>query len=349
MIGPVATQRRFLWGVLVSGLAWGMLSGCSGAQAVPRRNGDTIEMGRHIPAQAYAWYARGLYFERGGHLREAEFAYQAAIDVDRKSGSAWASLVRVRCQEKSGKALEAADQGLSQALRHAPILTERARCLLATWGDRLPQEKATALVRQALDDARAAVDREPSYVQANQLVVEIYRALSENENAERWEHAYKLFAGVSLSDSTSAAPQVDEHLTHGRLSEARTQAVGIMSPGELAVRAFALGQEPLAQEQAKMTLRASPEDADANLVLFLTSLEDPTSVSDKISDALSPLGVLVFVAHLKRTVGSAAAHTFWQKYSQLLVIPADPLAQILLDYLELDAHASPSMSAAPID
>lgn len=299
-----------------------------------------IEMGRHIPAQAYAWYARGMHFEKTGHLQEAEFAYQAAIDMDRQSGSAWASLVRVRCQKSDRKALEAAAQGLSHALRHAPIFTERARCLLTTWKTKLPQRKATDLVQRALGDARAAVELEPSYVPGNRLTVKIYRALSQDAKAESWERAYELFTGSSLFEEKPPVPHVDELLAQARLGEARIQAAGLVAPGELAVRALALNRPQVALEQAQMILRASPHDADASLVLLLSEDHGNALHVNQIRGQLSPIGVIVFVAHLKRTAGSEAARAFWKQASADLTVSDDPLAQLLLDHLALEEGAA---------
>jgi hypothetical protein len=313
-----------------------LLSSCSGSRPVPRRNGELIENGRHIQPQAYAWYARALYFERKGHLQEAEFAYQAALDVDRKSGSAWASLVRVRCKNSDQKALEAAAQGLSRAVRLAPIFSERARCLLNTWRPKLPEENATQLVRLALDDARAAVNHEPSSILGNQLVVEIHQALAQNAQAESWRRAYELFTGQPLFLVESKEPGVDELLTQGNLEAARQRAVPAFAPGELAVRAYALNRPEIAKQQADMTLLASPHDADAQLVRYLTSEEPRSFLSGEFNGELSPLAVIVFVAHLNRTVSQSTAREFWRAYSPDLDVTLDPLAKSLLDALALE-------------
>ena len=348
MIGPFGNDHLILSSArlvryALMGCALGALSACSSAQSVPRRNGDMIEMGRHIPPQAYAWYARGIHFEQTGHLREAEFAYQAAIDLDRQSGSAWASLVRVRCQNNDKKALEAAAQGLSQSLRHAPIFTERARCLLSTWEKKLPQPKATRLVQQALSDAQAAVALEPNDMPANQLTVEIYRALSQDAQADKWTRAYGLFTGSSLFEETTQAPPVDELLAQGRLREARIQAAGLIAPGELAVRALALNRPQVALEQAQMILRASPQDADANLVLLVSEENTNAFQASQVHGQLSPIGMVVFLSHLKRTAGSEAARIFWKQRSPGLLVSGDPLAQLLLDHLALEKGAAPTL------
>lgn len=308
---PRTPTGLFGFGALAFVSITGLLS-CGGSHEVPRKSGDSIEYGRHISPQAYAWYARGLHFERNGQLQSAEAAFQSAIDNDRESGSAWAALIRVRCETNDKAALEAAAQGLRRAQRRAPVLSARAACLLQTWGTEPRKQDTNGLLQQALEDSQKAVALEPAYAPANQLVGRCLRLLGRDATARRWERAFALYvqAPPEPRAERAAAQRIDAALLADDLDQARRFAVSELSAGQLAVRALAWGKTELATEQAVMTLKASPRDPDATLVQYLLNGTMPPPETD---DGISELGALLLARALQREVSPKAALLFWNR------------------------------------
>jgi hypothetical protein len=117
----------------------------------------------------------------------------------------------------------------------------------------------------------------------------------------------------------SEVTPVDEAIAEGRLSAARHLATTAgISPGELALRAVALGRADLGREQADLALAADPTDGDAWVALVAAA--DLNRDEDELGNALmrlaahpvppSPLGTRLLEELLERRVGQDAA-TAW--------------------------------------
>lgn len=327
------------------------LCACGKSAQVVRRRGDIETSGRLVSPVAYAWFARGLYHERLGHLEQAARDFGAAVASDKKSGSAWAAWGRVLCSLDRDLAFGAFADGLRRAERKAPVLNARARCHLAfslpAWEKdpkaRKPDPKGKKSVFSALEDAERALLLEPENPETNFLLVECYELLGQIERARSVERAYRLFAGAP-EQSPPLDPQraVDDALSRGDLTAAADHALTSMTPGELAARAALLGQGDIARKQATFVLRANPQDLDAQITLLVLQESPvgthPTTASSNegratfalhdsshpVASYLSPSATVLFSKHLKRHVGKEAAAHFLRENHALVEAEGDP-------------------------
>ncbi len=287
----------------------GLLLGCATltAPSVERAEQGRRWEGRYIPVESYAWFARGVSFEARGDLAQAEAAYIQAATSDPESGSIWAHIGAVRCARSAKDADEAFDQALDTENDGAVVLTMRARCALAQrrWAD-------------ALDDGRAAVEREPASIPANLVVVDALVGLARAREAEQWLDALVArYPGALAAQerrrtlahergdafrerraTEALEPEADAALlTEGRealdqalmsddLELARERAIQLEIPGAVvALRAVALGKTVLGLKQAELVLRAAPDDADARIA-ELVALERAGN-ADALSAAIA--------------------------------------------------------------
>jgi len=302
------------------------LCSCSGSEQVTRRNGDVTELGRKISPLAYAWYARGVYHEGQGETEHAAFAFQAALNHDEKSGATWAALGRVLCKSQQQSAMEVFSKGLRKAERIAPIYLERSRCQLENILTR--RTKGTKRTRSKSEhpvcvDAKRALKLEPENVAMSRHMVECLSQMGELERAARYERAAALYLGQPMVvDPEPVLFDVDRALHQGDLSSARSYALDLIRPGELAVRAALWGKSELARDQAELVLAASPHDADA-LVTLIYLGDYPEEIG--VSQELSAAGILLFTAVLRRIVSESAARTFVAQHAAELAESTDPL------------------------
>lgn len=276
--------------------------GCAAGQDIERRRGARVERGREVPEVAYAWYARGTYLEREGDLELARIAYEHAIDADPKSGAAWAGLGRVHCHFDRALAEATLARGLRRASEHVPLLLAQAECLLG-WGE--PEKAVTS--------AESALHLDPLYPQASDVLGRALEAAGKQEEAGRVRAGAKLYfepsvalavpAGARSTDTESfSLAAVDEALGREDLSRARTLALELMSPAELALRALALEKPALAREQALLVVRADPLDVTAGVVLTL--LEPFEVPAPPIGFVVSPLLACVVAERIALTAGA---------------------------------------------
>jgi tetratricopeptide (TPR) repeat protein len=301
------------------------LCSCSGGDQVTRRRGDVSEIGRRISPLAYAWYARGVYHEGQGEMERAAYAYSAAINHDEKSGASWAALGRVLCKIELPSATEVFSKGLRKAERTAPIYLERSRCQLeravnSSQGDKKPRSKG---LHNLCVDAERALDLEPENPAVTRHLVDCFVHTGNLEKATRYERAASLYFGEPfITETEPGIFEVDLALRQGDLRLARSLALDLVRPGELAARAALWGKNELARDQAELVLAASPHDADA-LVTLVYLGDFPAELG--VPQELSAAGVLLFAAVLRRSVSESAARTFISEYASVLAESTDPL------------------------
>lgn len=315
-------------------LCAGLFCACASDQGTVRRRGTAEYAGRHIPAQAYAWYSRGLYREGKRDLVRAEEAFSQALKYDKKSGAAWAALLRVRCKAGTDPLFHTLERGLTVALRQAPLYIERGWC-------RLKGESPSAGLL-ALSDGEIALDLEPDNRQATELIVQSLLTLGRYDDAERFAIAGQI--RWSLPPPPPPAHQladVDRALRAGDLPTARRLALTLVAPGHLALRAFAWNMPEIARKQAELVKGASPEDADATIALIL--LAPHRSLGSFPLNQPSDLGVLLMTNHLKRHFGRELAEHFRSSY-RLEPHPVDPLLLLL----DASLKSNPSAPATTV-
>jgi len=341
----VSLRAALLTPLLALGLA-----GCGfGADNVTRVYSGHEVAGPYITPEAYAHYAQGILDERAGQLGKAEREYQAALLEDDSSPDLWARLGAVECRSGKDPSRSFA-QAESLDASFAPLFRERARCAL-TKGD----------ARGALTAAERAVALDPDDEDASLLVARAYVKLGRAADARRWLLALLLRDPTStgareahreVAPGTEPAPAlppdpfgarrpgerratragVDRALAQGDDASARrlAKSAGI-GPGELALRAAALGRAQLAKAEAERVLAADADDSDA-LVAALTaaSLEGDraafeTALSGFGPEPLdpSPLAVRLLGELLARRVGPDSAETWRRAWA--LPAAADPL------------------------
>lgn len=301
-----------------------MLWSCASGEEVTRRRGEWIQDGRRISPVAYAWYARGRHHEKKGDFSGAARDYRAALDHDAQSGSAWAALGRVLCQQQDPAAQRAFERGLRSADRPALIHLERGACRLAL--SRGNQRR----ILGACSDFAEALRLEPHVERISTRYVDCLRRAGQFQAAERHERAARLYFGVRAGSSAEPTlPAVDRALLAGNLEQAQDLALELMGPGALAPRALLLGQSRLAREQAELVLLAAPSDPDARVALLALGAELPAS-TQTLRDLSAP-GILVLFLVLKREANAEAAHHFLNQNRQELQSTGDRLVTETLE------------------
>lgn len=294
-------------------------SACASAGPIERKTDGVVWSGRPVSSEAYAWYARGLHHEARGEGEEARYSFEQATSADPKSGSAWAALGRLQCADDLERAQLIFSTGREHAQEQLPLLLERAACLLH---HEQPQ--------RALRDAQEALQRAPRSGEVTALLEEIWLALGDPIRARQTrlaftqfvpEHAAARRSELAQGEAPPSFLELDRAITQGALSLSRGRAIGLLSPGELALRCFALGQTELARAQAELVLATDPDQADAALTLIL--LEEPADSHVELTttpgamlaafDDLSSLGLLLYARHLSRAVGSREAQLFLER------------------------------------
>lgn len=244
------------------------LQACQTQATVTRRKGAVEERGRVISPDAYASFARGIVLERRGAHRQAEAAYRGVLHIDPKSGAAWAALVRVVCRDSASSASALARRAERHADRPALSFVSLGECLLE--GD----------APRAEELAHEALSHEPELDSARSLLRDARRLLRDADLTQRAEDGGE-GSRPPVSHGVSALDAVDAALMRGDLEAAQLRATGRLFSGELALRAWALGQDELARKQTQFALRLQPADADACLTLQLLKEETDPADSDE--------------------------------------------------------------------
>lgn len=313
---------------------WLLISGCAGGTTVPRRSGNQESNGREISALAYAWYLRGQHLEALGDSEEAEYAYEQTLREDRASGRAWAALASLHCKRRDPKTETTFNDGLARASEKAPVYVARSRC--AQLGD----EHA-----QAIRFAQRALAEDPTLPEATLALADAHLARGDARTAQTILNAYEAFAGHKarpksselspehrLLSASETLTRVDRALRESNLEHARRVAAGIISPGELAVRAALLGKPELALVQADFALLLDADDPDAQVAWFIChrpSLQPkpalPRALALTALKEPSSLAVLAYTEYLLYSVGRQAALLFVRHFH--LSKSLDPLLE----------------------
>lgn len=357
-------------------LAAALSAGCIfGPSTVTRIvDGRAIE-GRAIGATAYAEFTRGVLLEATGQHQAAEAAYLTALAQDPRSAELWARVGAVRCARELGSA----DQAFAQALELDPELAsarlERAQCALARGQalDALPDarravasdpqnERASSLLMDALEAAgrvdealawstEACLSR-PETVAKWQRVERLARRAGRDAEALHAQRRAALLAerlrdaggGPGFCDA-AVRERLDEALLAGRIDEARQLGARCrVRPGELGLRAAALGSARVAEAQALHVLGAEPANPDAQIAAWVARdlLGKPLLDAQPPGDGEpSPLGARLLAELLARHAGAAASRAWLDAAG-----PLPPAADALEQAVESRAATSETRGAA---
>lgn len=294
-------------GMIRSAVAWVLVatiaSGCAGPKVVRVFDGQP-SVGRFIPYEAYAWYARAAEAEARGDRLAAAKLYEGAAEQDPSSPEIWTRLGAARCSEPSTRAAawEAFERAEELDASYAPIHLEQARC--ASSEGRVSEALGHATRALALDPERdEIVLLYASLLERAGRVVDAERALDElvierPTSVAGWLARYELAMRRSDRESATRAGQelsrraprlaerlaaelptaftplatVDAALTKGDLDEARKAARKAHLPApELAVRAAAIGAADVARSQAELVLGADPSSSSARIALAVAA------------------------------------------------------------------------------
>lgn len=331
---------------LVSSIA---LSACAEPKVIRVYNGDPVT-GRFIDYEAYASYGRGIEAERDRNFRVAARWFEEAAQYDPNSVEVWTHLVSTYCSVSGmTKAQAAFAEGQRIDPTYEPLYRAQARCALANsrfeegakyaaraieldpdQDDAIVVYAVCAKELQKYDDATRVVDshllRHPNSVATWQVRLELAQAQHDAGAAKKAAEALLRLAPRMADELTAAEPtlaplaRVDDAIRQGNIDEARKAARRAhLPPGELAVRAVALGAPKLAREQAEHVLGADPASAAARVAL--ASASDVLADEPKVALALeipanerltplSPLARLVYADLLARHADRSAARAF---------------------------------------
>jgi hypothetical protein len=221
------------------------------------------------------------------------------------------------------------------------VLVERARCQLTTTALLRGEsgELTETPARAALEDAKLALETEPTNPDVSRVLGDCYDALDRHREAERTRLGFLLYSGqLADTQEIELIDKIDQTLSDGRLDHARNLALTRLTPGELAARAALLGRWALASEQAIHVLRADPTDLDARVVLLVVtpgSAPGPAPLELLGSPArtreLSATSIVLFSQHLSRHVSEEASDAFLAPYRDEILHADDPLLRHLLE------------------
>lgn len=269
---------------------------CGKGPTIERRRHGIVEASRVVEPAAYAWYGRAIRYARLGDTENARRAFKRVLDLDRRSGAAWAGLAKTHCAASRERARALFREGLESAAEKAPVHLGLAQCSLS-WAE--PEV--------AVQSARKALLLDPWSPEATKLLVAGLKAIGEPEEASRVSRAGELFLGEAPPREESTEDAVALALALENLGLARRLAPGHLTSGELAALAYYLGKDELAKKQADFVLSADPNNADAWLVraMLQPELTDiPGAV--RLVEASSTT-VCLLARHLERHIGEEPA------------------------------------------
>ncbi len=203
--------------------------------------------------------------------------------------------------EASGKAREALNWAISDALEHASP---------SAW------KRVATLAKRAGDPAWA---------------------LHAGNRARALKEAIARSGGAVESCEAATRADLDSAIASGKLGLARSLANRCrLGPGILASRAAALGAAKLAQAQALHVLAANPTDGDAQVALWVAAdLRGeifPGTPRATPTAPLSPLSSRLMAEMLRRRAGDDAARA-WIRAAPTLPAPSDALERGIDDRL----------------
>ncbi len=311
---------------------------CTGAHVERVVDGESFE-GRAIAPGAYASYVKADLLARAGNHGAAVAELRRALDADPASPEILTRLGELTCgggrtAARDASGLFAFDDALKRDPRFAPAYLGRARCLAALGRAREalaaaeraarldPLNLATTETMASLlfESGRGAeawlwlearIAFEPSSRDAWRLLLRSARAHRDEQREKRARHALD-----ALDDP--GARDLDQALESGDLDAMRHAGIARHLHGA-ALALYALPRAPkLALAEARATLRADPNDADAWVAGLCAAdlLGDEQSYTEllpMLDDAPSPpsRGALsLLTALLARRVGSEAAGAF---------------------------------------
>lgn len=290
-------------------------------------------LGRVVPPEAYAAYAAGIEYEAAGQKVAARDSYDEARRLDPESGAAWAALGRVTCAEAPESALRTFADGLERAAERLPIWIARATCL-TEHGE----------LERALLDARMALGVAPAMPRLTELHANILERMGRTEEAAASRRAldFYLRGDSSQREVTSDVTSVDQALARGDFAAAERLSVGLLSSGELALRALTLGQTEHARALAALVLAAEPSNADAAVVLLVSGgapRNTELAAETPAFGPLSPLGACL----LEEYVGARFSAARWHPE------PTPETAELATDPLLASCRSRTVARVAPWD
>lgn len=308
--------------------------------------------GTFVSEQAYADFTRGAVLEASGDAAGALQSYAAALENDSESAELWTRLGLLKCRLRQPEFEAAFDTAEHLDPSYEPLWRARAECLLERGN---PEQALGFALRAASEDPlrlETSILVAKLYAHANRVaeaqrwldgLIALHprspaaqRALRDQARARGDEARVKqadaalarLEPSVHEAD-TRALPEpisvdeLDRRLVGAALDRARELSLGArVAPGELAVRAAALGRLDLASEQAGWLLAADPTDGDAWIAALVAAdlARDENAFGDalaKIADQPSrpsALGAVLFGELLLRRVGADAARRWLESY-----------------------------------
>ncbi len=323
-------------------------TGCSKPSVVRSAGGETY-VGRFIGARAYEAYARGALFEAEGKTDAAISAFREAAELDADGPEPWTRLGALLCDRDLDAASSAFDHGKSADPSFGPLRREIARChLRAGRKAEALREAELAAILDPDDEESAltlvdALEANGKHVEALRLLVahhvagapsavlrERLRARAAKSNDRALERLAREPAARGASFPPRDKPTlaaVDGALLEGDLGGARKLALRVkLTPGDLALRAAALGRFDLALEQGTLVFDADPESQSAWLAV-LASRHLRASQLDPAADLAGHVGSSRPLTRLERLVLAEALARAAGSESARQVLGADDLSE----------------------
>lgn len=319
-----------------------------GAPNVTRFVGGQTLPDRYISPEAYANYAQGAILEAKGQRTAALAAYTRALDEDPDSAELWTRVASLECRQHDADARTSFERARKLDADYAPLWREQARCALGRNATQTaledikrsfvldPDDLESNLLYAQICEARhefskegvwldALVTRNPRSVPAWKALLAFAQRHGDRARLVRAAEALSREVPELLPELKRLDPvlaltaRIDRALQAGRLGAARRLALKAhLAPGELALRAAALGRTDLARREAARVLRADPSNHNAWVAeLVAADLAGDAAAFARALDApgaglggLSPLGVQLWEQLLIRRVGKRAAETW---------------------------------------
>lgn len=329
------------------------VAGCfGGAASVTRFVGGQALPERYISPGAYANYAEGAVLQARGDLRGALSAYLDALAEDPVSAELWTRVASLRCRLHSGNAQAALSRAERLDASYAPLWRERARCDLARGQTEAAIREAQKSLKLDPDDEEtnlfyirlcelshnlaeerrwldALVTERPRSVAAWKALLAYAKRHADRARLRRAAEALSIRAPGLLPSLQRVVPalgisaRLDRALSAGQDKTARRLALSLhLGPGQLALRAAALGRTDLARGEAELVLQADPSNSNAwvarlvaadlagNDHAFERVLETPRAARPR----LSLLGANLWAGLLRRRIGEDAAKAWLAAY-----------------------------------
>ena len=270
-LSAVTKYKRIKWRLSLLCLVLCLLGSevaCSFSSQVTRSRGGIAEIGRKVPSAARAWYLRGTRLEQNGQIAGARLAYSKASKIDPLAGSPKAALGRLLCLDAPNQALKYLAAELLNTDEQEPLLVELAYCHLKQ-GKALKAEvaalKAIALNPRS-EKATTSLVLALSF-QGRSKSARLSNAVLEQMQSARLKPQSHSKTNRKLLPSS--VKQIDFFLRQKNYSKAEALALEFTSLGDLACRAYSLGQLKYALALSKLLATSEPHQADA-LVIRLT-------------------------------------------------------------------------------